>query len=74
MIREDWTLRTLIGEHMSQDTEAHAECYPCRPLPPTDNNVADAKADEGACRRAEIKQTGDNRKEINKHVEEKQGQ
>jgi len=59
---------------MSEDTKAHAEGYPCRPLPPTDNNVESAKANPGTAKRCADKQVGENRYYINSHVAQKQGE
>jgi len=41
--------------------------YPGRALPPVDNNVPDAKCDEGAHKRCVDQQVGENRYPINSH-------
>lgn len=59
---------------MSENTEAHAECYPCRPLPPVDNNVGHATATPGVAKKCADQQVGENRYPLNSHVEKKQGE
>ena len=54
---------------MGHNSEAHADSYPCRPLPPTDNKVEHAKEDKGAAKRCYDAQQSTNRRYLNKHEE-----
>jgi len=52
---------------MSENSAAHADGYPGRALPPVNNEVPDAKCEEGAAVRCARQQTGENRYPINQH-------
>lgn len=58
------------GTEMSDNTQAHAEGYPGRALPKSEE-VKDAKCEEGTTIRCAKQQTGENRYPINSHVAEK---
>ena len=57
---------------MSEHTEAHAECYPCRPLPKAEEVKNAVPEPKGTAKKCADKQVGENRLPLNSHVEKTQ--